>query len=306
MVSRSRSLDRVARRTTRAEFDAALDRIASFEQTLAADGALILKFWMHLRPRRRTAAAVALEGPADPLARHQDAVEAALAVRPWFIDAAERLIQRTSFGHAPWIIVDGADERYRNLVVATEIRDALYRALGHGRTAAAGEAARRLPAGSPAAPAAPAGLVSRVDRERSVLDVLDMTPDAVERALQDQLLRAAGPAAPAAAQGAKAEGRSVILRVRGLGRRRARAAPSDGLSRRSTRVLSGDPVAAPTDEERAHHYLWRFWRHLSRAGRVTIFDRSWYGRVLVERVEPRHRGGVEPRLRGDRRHSRRS
>jgi len=44
-------------------------------------------------------------------------------------------------------------------------------------------------------------------------------------------------------------------------------------------------VAAPTDEERARHYLWRFWRHLSRAGRLTIFDRSWYGRVLVERVE---------------------
>jgi len=44
-------------------------------------------------------------------------------------------------------------------------------------------------------------------------------------------------------------------------------------------------VAAPTDEERAHHYLWRFWRHISRAGRVIIYDRSWYGRVLVERVE---------------------
>ena len=43
--------------------------------------------------------------------------------------------------------------------------------------------------------------------------------------------------------------------------------------------------SAPNDEERAHHYLWRFWRHLSRAGRMTIFDRSWYGRVLVERVE---------------------
>ena len=45
------------------------------------------------------------------------------------------------------------------------------------------------------------------------------------------------------------------------------------------------PIAAPTDEERAHHYLWRFWRHLPQAGYVTIFDRSWYGRVLVERVE---------------------
>jgi len=44
-------------------------------------------------------------------------------------------------------------------------------------------------------------------------------------------------------------------------------------------------IAAPTDEERAQHYLWRFWRHLPRAGFTTFFDRSWYGRVLVERVE---------------------
>jgi polyphosphate kinase 2 (PPK2 family) len=44
-------------------------------------------------------------------------------------------------------------------------------------------------------------------------------------------------------------------------------------------------VAAPTEEERAQHYLWRFWRHVPQAGRLTIFDRSWYGRVLVERVE---------------------
>jgi polyphosphate kinase 2 (PPK2 family) len=56
-------------------------------------------------------------------------------------------------------------------------------------------------------------------------------------------------------------------------------------------------IAAPTDEERAQHYLWRFWRHLPRAGFTTFFDRSWYGRVLVERVEGfRRRGGLEPGL----------
>ena len=51
---------------------------------------------------------------------------------------------------------------------------------------------------------------------------------------------------------------------------------------RTYRVIS---VAAPTDEEKARHYLWRFWRHVPRAGYVTLYDRSWYGRVLVERVE---------------------
>jgi polyphosphate kinase 2 (PPK2 family) len=68
------------------------------------------------------------------------------------------------------------------------------------------------------------------------------------------------------------------------------AAGKGGAIRRVTGALDARsyqviPIAAPTDEERARHYLWRFWRHLSRAGRLTIFDRSWYGRVLVERVE---------------------
>jgi polyphosphate kinase 2 (PPK2 family) len=44
-------------------------------------------------------------------------------------------------------------------------------------------------------------------------------------------------------------------------------------------------VAAPTDEEAAHHHLWRFWRQIPRDGYATLYDRSWYGRVLVERVE---------------------
>jgi polyphosphate kinase 2 (PPK2 family) len=45
------------------------------------------------------------------------------------------------------------------------------------------------------------------------------------------------------------------------------------------------PIAAPGQEEQAHHYLWRFWRRMPAAGEAAIFDRSWYGRVLVERVE---------------------
>ena len=68
------------------------------------------------------------------------------------------------------------------------------------------------------------------------------------------------------------------------------AAGKGGAIRRLTAALDARlyetiPIAAPTDEERAHPYLWRFWRHLPRKGRFTIYDRSWYGRVLVERVE---------------------
>ncbi|MDO5536575.1 MAG: polyphosphate:AMP phosphotransferase [Desulfovibrionaceae bacterium] len=55
-----------------------------------------------------------------------------------------------------------------------------------------------------------------------------------------------------------------------------------GVDCRIARVI---PISSPTDEELAHHYLWRFWRHIPRFGHVTVYDRSWYGRVLVERVE---------------------
>ena len=57
---------------------------------------------------------------------------------------------------------------------------------------------------------------------------------------------------------------------------------TDAIDARDSRVI---PISKPTDEEKAHHYLWRFWRHVPRAGMATIYDRSWYGRVLVERLE---------------------
>ena len=46
-----------------------------------------------------------------------------------------------------------------------------------------------------------------------------------------------------------------------------------------------NPTAAPNDIERAHHYLWRFWNNVPKKGHIAIFDRTWYGRVMVERIE---------------------
>jgi polyphosphate kinase 2 (PPK2 family) len=78
---------------------------------------------------------------------------------------------------------------------------------------------------------------------------------------------------------------SVVVVLEGMD-----AAGKGGAVRRITQALDARfydviPIAAPTEEERAHPYQWRFWRHLPKRGRFVIFDRSWYGRVLVERVE---------------------
>jgi polyphosphate kinase 2 (PPK2 family) len=81
------------------------------------------------------------------------------------------------------------------------------------------------------------------------------------------------------------KGRSLVCAFEG-----ADAAGKGGAIRRMAAAMDARqfqiiPIAAPTEEERAQPHLWRFWRHLPRKGHVAIFDRTWYGRVLVERVE---------------------
>jgi polyphosphate kinase 2 (PPK2 family) len=126
-------------------------------------------------------------------------------------------------------------------------------------------------------------VVARVDRDRSILDTLDMTRSLSDAAFKTALLKQQGRLNKLQRK-AYEQGVSMILLFEGwdaAGKGGAIRRVTSALDPRAYRVI---PVAAPTDEERARHYLWRFWRHLSRAGRVTIFDRSWYGRVLVERV----------------------
>jgi AMP-polyphosphate phosphotransferase len=281
-------MDRVMRRTSRAEFDEALDQIVSFERTLADDGALILKFWMHLDKKAQRQQLRALER--NPLTRWR---VSAVQWEHWrmydrFVSVTERLIQRTSTRDAPWIIVDGSDERYRSLVVGTRIREVLTARLESGSPAAAPAqgARRRVRRSAPARPRGASGrtLVDRVDREQSLLDSLDTSRALSKAAYRIALERQQGRL-NLLQRRAEVEGRSLVLVFEGWD-----AAGKGGAIRRVTAAL--DPrvyrvvaVAAPNDEERSRHYLWRFWRRLSRAGRVMIFDRSWYGRVLVERVE---------------------
>ncbi len=268
-------LDRVHRRSSSADLDAAARRIAAFERVLADDGAVILKFWMHLSKDAQKRRLTELED--DPLTRWR------VAKRQWkdwklydrFTAAAERMISQTSTGPAPWMIVEGADERYRSLVVGTTIREALYKAF-----AALGDAA------SASATAGPTAGRSRARRKRgpSVLARLDMS-QSIPSGKFDRLLEKWQGRLNGLQREALRRRVSTILVFEGWdasGKGGAIRRVASALDLRECRVI---PFAAPTDEERAHHYLWRFWRHLGRAGRVTIYDRSWYGRVLVERVE---------------------
>jgi len=272
-------LDRVHRRSAPAAFDAQLDRIAAFERMLTDDGAVILKFWMHLGKKAQQKRLRTLEK--DPLTRWR------VTKRQWqnwrmydrFVSAGERVLQRTSTVSAPWEIVEGLDEAYRSLTVAKSIRDGIRSALADGRgTRETPKPVRRATATKPKVRRAAGG------QPPTILNSLDMSQAVSKKAFTVELEKFQGRL-NLLHRKAKDKGLSTILVFEGWD-----AAGKGGAIRRLTAALDARsyqviPIAAPTDEERAHHYLWRFWRHLPRAGRVTIFDRSWYGRVLVERVE---------------------
>ena len=122
-------LDRVAGRTSKAEFDSLLDQVAAFERTLTDDGAVIVKFWMHLSKKAQKERLRKFEK--DPLQRWRVTRE---QWKHWemfdkFVSAADRAIRRTSTDAAQWHIVEGEDERYRTVAVATQLRDAIRRGI---------------------------------------------------------------------------------------------------------------------------------------------------------------------------------
>lgn len=270
-------LDRVHGKIDDPAFNERMERIVGFEKLLADDGALILKFWMHLGEKAQKRRLTALEN--DPLQswrvtptdwEHYEIYDS-------FVEVAEHLIMRTSQPHAPWKIIEGEDARYRSLTIASIIRDAVRRRLAERRVGATVGPAAGLDDGKMSD-------ALKSARRRTVLDGLDMSK-AVSGSEYDDRLPVAQARLNALYRAARDSGRSMVLVFEGWD-----AAGKGGIIRRTTGAMDARdfqviPIAAPTDEENARNYLWRFWRHLGRKGRVTIYDRSWYGRVLVERVE---------------------
>jgi polyphosphate:AMP phosphotransferase len=263
-------LDYVAGELDDTAFDRKLGEIIRFENALVDDGALVLKFWMHLSGAQQRARLEALE--ADPLHRYR------VTAKDWenqaryddFVAAAEKIVTRTNRAGAEWNIVEGLDPNHRHLQVGETIAAELERHLAMADADAAATAPDR--------PAMP------TTAKRTVFDTLDHDKAVPSKRYRERR-KAAQARLGALGQQAFDAGQSTVLVFEGPD-----AAGKGGAIRRTVWSLDArsyrvHQFAAPTDVERAHHYLWRFWRRLPRAGHFAVFDRSWYGRVLVERAE---------------------
>jgi polyphosphate:AMP phosphotransferase len=250
------------------ELDARADQINRFEAMLVSEGALVLKFWFHLTKDGQKKRLKALESDRRTAWRVTQWNWDRLKTFDRLQDVAGHLLRITNTAWAPWVVVEGMDDRYRSLTVGQTLLYALQNKLAGAQP--------------PPAPSAP---IQRVDTDgRTVLSEMDLSHK-LDNKLYDRALARWQGRLSELMRDVRFQGRSLVCGFEG-----ADAAGKGGAIRRIAAALDArqyqvTPVAAPTDEERAQPHLWRFWRHVPRRGHVAIFDRTWYGRVLVERVE---------------------
>lgn len=241
--------------------------IREFESTLTDNGVQIVKLWYHLSKKaqkRRTAEL--LSNPDTAWQVRPEDVKAGKKFER-LRDAASLAISMTDGEHAPWRVIPAADPDMRAICTGRAVLAALR------------EGSRK-----PSSRPSDTRIVAAAVQAPPTLQALDYTAkladDEYDRQLAEWQRRLAR-----LAQHGKFQDTAVVLVFEGQD-----AAGKGGTIRRITHALDARqfraiPISAPTGDELAHPYLWRFWRDLPRPGNIAIFDRSWYGRVLVERVE---------------------
>jgi len=242
-----------------------IDRLIAFERMLRSDEVRVVKICLrvtHGQQKQRMKKLLA-----DPLTAWRITAD-----DRWQADhygrvdrVVSRCVDASSHAAAPWHVIDGSDSRSRDLAVGSVLLATLEQGLK--------EAARNRPR-------------SRALTQASAVRPLPSRhtgPSVDDEAYEEELARLQRRLA-LLSRHKRFRRHALVLAFEGMD-----AAGKGGAIRRVTHALDARqyrvvPISAPTDEELAHPYLWRFWRHVPARRRIVIFDRSWYGRVLVERV----------------------
>ena len=250
------------------DFDQACHLIRETECMLRDDDMVIVKLWLHidkdeqkkrLKSRRKRLKAAHVPVTDAKIYKQYDG----------YINAAQRAIRITDNVRCPWHLIEATDEYYRDYTAGQLVLEAMQKAVEEHRE----DERRRVIHKTTLA----------VEADKTVLDELDMS--VVTHAKDKETLKKHQRQLNGQAWECFNQKRSAVLVFEGwdaAGKGGAIRRITSAIDSRLYRVIS---IAAPSDEELAQQYLWRFWRQIPRAGYFTLYDRSWYGRVLVERVE---------------------
>lgn len=248
----------------------AFTEIKSFERQLVDQDAVVIKFFLHISKKEQKKRFKKIEKIAAQAWkvtkldwRHHKQYES-------YRVAVEEMLAATDSEYAPWTLVASHDRRFATALIFRTFIDSLANKI-------AAMQARKNVKSTPTL-AAPSPIVT------SVLDQVDLTAT-LTREKYDKKIKTLQNRIRDLEHEIFLQRLPVIIVFEGWD-----AAGKGGVIKRLTqqmdpRGFAVAPISAPNDVEKAHHYLWRFWMKMPKGGHICVFDRSWYGRVMVERVE---------------------
>lgn len=248
--------------------DRGYDEINAFERQLVDDGCLLIKFFLHISGEEQENRFKKLEKNPSTSWRVTEKDWKKHGQRNRYVKITDRMLEKTSTDGVPWTVVAAEDWRWATLRVFETVIEQLS-----GKIAAVHRERYRKPAPLPPRPKIP-DILGKVDLgkklDKNEYSKLLKKYQRRVRDLEHEIYRQRLP---------------VVIVYEGWD-----AAGKGGNIKRLVRRMDPRgyeviPVAAPNDLELSHHYLWRFWQEMPKAGHIAIFDRSWYGRVMVERIE---------------------
>lgn len=269
-------IDRFDKKTTKKELPEAYDSIREFEEQLTDAGTVMIKLFLDIDKaeqkkrfdRLLSSKETSWRVTPDDLKRNSQYEK--------YQSIIEEMLQKTDTDYAPWTIIEATDRRFAAVKIYTRVISALKEA------------------------------VEKKEARKNITEALAYKENedlAEDKSLKESVLAKADLSLAYTKEEYKKKLKKLQKKMEILHSELYRrkipvvlgfegwdAGGKGGAIKRLTEKMDPrgfvvNPTAAPNDFEKAHHYLWRFWRVMPKAGHIAIFDRTWYGRVMVERIE---------------------
>ena len=264
-------VERFEKKMSEKQLAEAFSSICSFEQQLTDDGMVLVKLFLCIDQKEQKKRLKKLLKNKETAWRVTEADWKRNKDFSKYRAINEEMLKKTDTDYAPWMLIEATDRRFATVKIYTAVIQMMKRAVE--RAKAPEQSVKQKNA-----------IAYDKDLQSSILSKADLSLSYTKeeykeklRKLQDKIEKLHGELYRRRIP--------VVLGFEGWD-----AGGKGGAIKRLTQKMDPrgyvvHPTASPYDIEKAHHYLWRFWQAMPKAGHVTIFDRTWYGRVMVERIE---------------------